>query len=114
LNIKFENRSQEISYITRNLKVLAKELEIPVIVLSQLSRTVETRINKRPMLSDLRESGSIEQDADIVIMLYREDYYTDNKNEEQVTEFIVAKHRNGPIGTARLLFKPMTTTFHNL
>jgi replicative DNA helicase len=114
LNIKFENRSQEISYITRNLKVLAKELEIPVIVLSQLSRTVETRINKRPMLSDLRESGSIEQDADIVIMLYREDYYNDNKNEEQITEFIVAKHRNGPIGTARLMFKPMTTTFHNL
>jgi replicative DNA helicase len=114
LNIKFENRSQEISYITRNLKILAKELEIPVIVLSQLSRTVETRINKRPMLSDLRESGSIEQDADIVIMLYREDYYNDNKNDEQITEFIVAKHRNGPIGTARLMFNPITTTFHNL
>ena len=114
LNIKFENRSQEISYITRNLKILAKELEIPVIVLSQLSRTVETRINKRPMLSDLRESGSIEQDADIVIMLYREDYYTDNKSDEQITEFIVAKHRNGPIGTARLMFNPITTSFHNL
>jgi len=114
LNIKFENRSQEISYITRNLKILAKELEIPVIVLSQLSRTVETRVNKRPMLSDLRESGSIEQDADIVIMLYREDYYTDNKSDEQITEFIVAKHRNGPIGTARLMFNPITTSFHNL
>lgn len=114
LSIKIENRSQEISYITRSLKVLAKELEIPVIVLSQLSRSVETRINKRPMLSDLRESGSIEQDADIVIMLYREDYYKDNKNDEQITEFIVAKHRNGPIGTARLMFNPITTTFHNL
>ena len=114
LNIKFENRSQEISYITRSLKVLAKELEIPVIVLSQLSRTVETRVNKRPMLSDLRESGSIEQDADIVIMLYREDYYNDNKKDDQITEFIVAKHRNGPIGTAKLMFNPITTSFHNL
>jgi replicative DNA helicase len=79
LNIKFENRSQEISYITRSLKILAKEFQIPIIVLSQLSRNVEARTNKRPMLSDLRESGSIEQDADIVIMLYREEYYTEKK-----------------------------------
>lgn len=114
LNIKFENRSQEISYITRNLKILAKEFQIPIIVLSQLSRNVETRTNKRPMLSDLRESGSIEQDADIVIMLYREEYYTEKKNDLQITEFIVAKHRNGPIGTARLLFNSNTTSFNNM
>jgi len=114
LNIKFENRSQEISYITRSLKILAKEFQIPIIVLSQLSRNVEARTNKRPMLSDLRESGSIEQDADIVIMLYREEYYTEKKNDLQITEFIVAKHRNGPIGTARLLFNANTTSFNNL
>ena len=114
LNLKFENRSQEISYITRNLKILAKEFEIPILVLSQLSRNVESRTNKRPMLSDLRESGSIEQDADIVLMLYREEYYLEKKVEEQVTEFIIAKHRNGPIGTARLIFNSEITTFQNL
>lgn len=114
LNLKFENRSQEISYITRNLKILAKEFEIPILVLSQLSRNVEARTNKRPMLSDLRESGSIEQDADIVLMLYREEYYLEKKVEEQVTEFIIAKHRNGPVGTARLVFNSAITTFQNL
>ena len=111
INKKFDNRAQEISYITRNLKVLAKEFQIPIIVLSQLSRNLETRTNKRPMLSDLRDSGSIEQDADIVIMLYRDDYYQEKKAEEQITEFIVAKHRNGPIGTAKLLFNPTYTNF---
>lgn len=114
LNIKFENRSQEISYITRNLKILAKEFQVPIIILSQLSRNVEARTNKRPMLSDLRESGSIEQDADIVIMLYREEYYTEKKNDLQITEFIVAKHRNGPVGTAKLLFNANTTSFNNI
>jgi replicative DNA helicase len=111
VNKKFENRSQEISYVTRNLKILAREFKIPIVILSQLSRNLESRPNKRPMLSDLRDSGSIEQDADIVIMLYREDYYQDKKLEEQITEFIIAKHRNGPIGTAKLLFNPIYTNF---
>ena len=113
-NLKIENRVQEISYITRDLKIIAKEFEIPIILLSRLSRNVETRINKRPMLSDLRESGSIEQDADIVIMIYREDYYNENQSNTPVTEFIVAKHRNGPVGTARLTFDSKTTDFENL
>lgn len=114
LSSKLDNRVQEISYLTRSLKILAKEFEIPIIVLSQLSRNVESRTNKRPMLSDLRESGSIEQDADIVIMLYREEYYNDKNSNEQVTELIVAKHRNGPTGTAKLLFKPSITTFTDI
>jgi replicative DNA helicase len=112
-NLKIENRAQEISSITRNLKILAKEFNVPIIVLSQLSRNVETRINKRPMLADLRESGSIEQDADVVIMLYREEYYTEKSLTPHLTEFIVAKHRNGPIGTAKLIFDPAITTFSN-
>jgi replicative DNA helicase len=96
------------------LKLLAKEFEVPIIVLSQLSRNVESRTNKRPMLSDLRESGSIEQDADIVVMLYREEYYSDKNSDAQITELIVAKHRNGPTGTAKLLFKPSITSFTNI
>jgi replicative DNA helicase len=114
ISFNMENRVQEISYLTRNLKILAKEFEVPILVLSQLSRSVESRLNKRPMLSDLRESGSIEQDADIVIMLYREDYYTDKLSANNITEFIIAKHRNGPVGTARLLFNPECTSFENL
>jgi replicative DNA helicase len=114
LGAKLENRVAEISYITRNLKILAKEFDIPIIVLSQLSRNVESRTNKRPMLSDLRESGSIEQDADIVIMLYREEYYKETRADAQVIELIVAKHRNGPIGTAKLMFIPSLTSFSNL
>ena len=113
-NLKLENRVQEISYITRDLKIMAKEFDIPIILLSQLSRNVETRINKRPMLSDLRESGSIEQDADIVIMIYREDYCNENQINSPNTEFIIAKHRNGPVGTARLKFNAKTTDFNNL
>lgn len=108
---KIENRAQEISEVTRSLKILAKEFEVPIILLSQLSRNVESRVNKRPLLSDLRESGSIEQDADIVVMLYRDDYYTNQTTKLSLTEFIVAKHRNGPVGTAKLNFNPATTTF---
>ena len=110
-NSRIENRAQEISEVTRSLKILAKEFEVPIILLSQLSRNVESRVNKRPLLSDLRESGSIEQDADIVVMLYRDDYYTNQTTKLSLTEFIVAKHRNGPVGTAKLNFNPATTTF---
>jgi replicative DNA helicase len=101
---KNDNRVQELSKITRNLKKLARELNVPIIVMSQLSRNVETRTNKRPMLSDLRESGSIEQDADVVLMLYRDEYYNNNTLEKDRLEVIIAKHRNGPVGTAKLKF----------
>ena len=113
---KSENRVQELSQITRELKNLAKEFQIPVITLSQLSRNVENRINKRPVLSDLRESGSIEQDADLVLMLYRENYYNSmvEKNENITTaELIIAKHRNGPLGTVELSFQTDPTKFFN-
>jgi replicative DNA helicase len=109
-----DNRVQELSRITRSLKGLARELNVPVIALSQLSRSVEARTNKRPMLSDLRESGSIEQDADIVMMLYREEYYTPDTPDRGISEIIVAKHRNGPTGTIKLLFDPQFTTFRNM
>lgn len=108
------NRVQELSKITRALKSLARELDIPIIVLSQLSRSVESRINKRPMLSDLRESGSIEQDADLVIMLYRDEYYETNTSEPNIAELIVAKQRNGPIGKVKLLFNSKLAQFSNL
>ncbi|WP_427158850.1 replicative DNA helicase [Aliinostoc sp. HNIBRCY26] len=109
-----DNRVQELSKITRSLKGLARELSVPVIALSQLSRGVEARTNKRPMLSDLRESGSIEQDADLVIMLYRDDYYNSDSPDRGIAEVIVAKHRNGPTGTVKLLFDPQFTKFKNL
>jgi replicative DNA helicase len=113
---KSENRVQELSQITRALKNIAKEFQIPVIALSQLSRNVENRINKRPVLSDLRESGSIEQDADLVLMLYREKYYNLNiEKDEKITpaELIIAKHRNGPLGTIELAFQNDPTKFIN-
>ena len=108
------NRQQEVSEISRSLKTLAMELEIPVVALAQLSRTVEGREDKRPLLSDLRESGSIEQDADIVAFLYRDDYYTKEVSIDENTsksEFIIAKHRNGPTATIDLIFKRNTSTF---
>lgn len=93
---------------------MAKELDVPVIVLSQLSRAVENRPDKHPMLSDLRESGAIEQDADIVMFLYRDDYYNPNSEEKNVAEVIIAKHRNGPTGKVRLAWLPYITKFANL
>jgi replicative DNA helicase len=109
-----DNREQEISRITRGLKGMARELNVPVIALSQLSRSVEARTNKRPMLSDLRESGSIEQDADLVLMIYRDEYYNPETPDRGITEVIVTKHRNGPVGTCKLLFEPEFTRFRNL
>lgn len=111
---KNENRVQELSKITRSLKKLARELNIPIVVLSQLSRNLESRTNKRPMLSDLRESGSIEQDADVVIMLYRDEYYNTNTSEKEIIEVILAKQRNGPVGTAKLRFNPRYLYFESL
>ena len=109
-----DNRVQELSRITRGLKGMARELKVPVVALSQLSRGVESRTNKRPMLSDLRESGSIEQDADLVLMIYRDEYYNPETPDRGITEVIVTKHRNGPIGTVKLLFEPQFTRFRNL
>ena len=116
---KTDNRTQELSQITRSLKNLAREFNVPIIALSQLSRNVESRVNKRPILSDLRESGSIEQDADLVLMLYRESYY--NSSELSVdpspinnVELIIAKQRNGPVGTIELNFDSSRTKFLNV
>ncbi|AGY59669.1 replicative DNA helicase [Gloeobacter kilaueensis] len=109
-----DNRVQELSKITRGLKGLARELRVPVMALSQLSRSVEARTNKRPMLSDLRESGSIEQDADIVMMLYRDDYYNPDSPDRNIAEVNIVKHRNGPTGTVKLLFENQFTRFLNL
>ncbi|MBD2577667.1 replicative DNA helicase [Oscillatoria sp. FACHB-1406] len=109
-----DNRVQELSKITRSLKAMAREVNAPVIALSQLSRGVEARNNKRPMMSDLRESGSIEQDADIAIMLYRDSYYNPDSPDRNIAEVIIAKHRNGPTGTIKLLFQPELTKFENL
>jgi replicative DNA helicase len=109
-----DNRVQELSKVTRALKGLARELQVPIIALSQLSRGVESRTNKRPMMSDLRESGSIEQDADLVMMLYREEYYNPDTPDRGIAEVIITKHRNGPIGTVKLLFEPQFTRFRNM
>ena len=110
-----DNRQQEVSEISRGLKALARELNVPVLALSQLSRSVEARQVKKPMLSDLRESGSLEQDADIVMFLYREDYYKGaDEDPTHITELIVAKHRNGPVGRVNLFFKNECTKFISL
>ncbi len=108
-----ESRQQEISDISRSLKLLARELNVPVIALSQLSRAVEQRPDHRPMLSDLRESGAIEQDADVVMFIYRDDYYNHDTDKKNVSEIIVAKQRSGPIGTVELAWLPEYTRFAN-
>ncbi len=122
-NRKTENRVQEISDIARSLKGMAKELDVPVIALSQLNRSVENRENKRPQLADIRESGSIEAEADVVMFIYRDDYYKARENPEEVNmdpertevaEIIIGKHRNGPIGTVKLGFQPSYANFENL
>lgn len=109
-----DNRQQEISDISRALKALARELHVPVVALSQLSRAVEQRPDHRPMLSDLRESGAIEQDADVVMFLYRDDYYNPDTEKKGIMEVIIAKQRNGPIGTVELVWMPEYTKFANL
>ncbi len=112
-DIRAENRVQEVSYISRNLKILARELNVPVLAAAQLSRAVEQRADKRPVLSDLRESGSLEQDADIVMFIYRPDQYEKDTTRKNIAEIIVAKHRNGPVGTIELVFLPSLAKFEN-
>ena len=108
-----DNRVQEVSYISRNLKILARELNVPVIAAAQLSRAVEQRADKRPVLSDLRESGSLEQDADIVMFIYRPEVYEEDPAMQNVAEIIVAKHRNGPVGSVQLIFRKNLAKFEN-
>ena len=109
-----ENRVQEISYISRSLKSLARELEAPIVALSQLSRAVEQRTDHKPQLSDLRESGAIEQDADVVMFIYREDMAKENSERKNIADVIVAKHRNGPTDTVPLFFQKELTRFADL
>ena len=110
-DMRSENRVQEISYISRSLKALARELNLPVVAASQLSRAVEQRSDKHPVLSDLRESGSIEQDADVVMFIYRDDVYDPQSERKNVAEIMIAKHRNGPTGVVELFFRNQLAQF---
>ncbi|MBM3123928.1 MAG: replicative DNA helicase, partial [Chloroflexi bacterium] len=112
-DVRNENRVQEVSYISRNLKTLARELNVPVLTAAQLSRAVEQRTDKRPVLSDLRESGSLEQDSDIVMFIYRPDQYEEDSQKQNIAEIIVAKHRNGPVGSVELIFRSALAKFEN-
>jgi replicative DNA helicase len=111
---KTENRQQEVSDISRSLKSLARELNVPIIALSQLSRAVEQRTDKKPNLSDLRESGSLEQDADMVAFLYRDDYYNPETDRKNITDLIISKQRNGPVGSVELFFQKECSKFVGL
>ena len=113
-NKRIESRQVEVSELSRGLKILAREMQAPVMALSQLNRQLEYRTDKRPMLADLRESGSIEQDADVVLFIYRDDYYNQDSEQRGVAEIIVAKHRGGPTGTVRLAFIDKFTKFADM
>jgi replicative DNA helicase len=112
-DVRIENRVQEVSYISRNLKALARELKVPVLAAAQLSRAVESRRPPRPILSDLRESGSLEQDSDVVMFIYRPDQYEEDSLKQNIAEIIVAKHRNGPVGSVELVFRQALAKFEN-